>query len=169
MYEDTSSRPGNLALMGYLIVRLTRWEVTITLAPLSMRNLRVGTAALIRVSSVIVPSLRGTLRSALTNTLLPRSSPVVRSPTDFLTSTMTRPRLRMGTATDYCTERRLIWVVLNEVARGADILQPCTLIAGEALEARPAVKAIIVTMKNEKNLQRVLRNYTKHTTHNVFD
>jgi hypothetical protein len=43
--------------------RLTRWDVRSTLAPLSHRYLRVGMAARMRVSSVMVEPSRGTCSS----------------------------------------------------------------------------------------------------------
>ena len=54
----------------------------------------VGTAARMRVSSVILRSLsRGTLRSQRTNTVLPSRSAFLRSPTDFfLASTLSAAR-----------------------------------------------------------------------------
>ena len=48
-----------------------------TLAPASVRVLRVGSAARIRPSSVMMPSLSGTLKSERTRTRLPRRSPRV--------------------------------------------------------------------------------------------
>ena len=53
------------------------------MAPFSTRYSRVGIAARMRVSSVMTPSLRGTLRSQRTNTTLPSRSAFLRSPTDF--------------------------------------------------------------------------------------
>src|SRR5690625_2673693 len=52
-----------------------RWEITTTRAPASTSRVRVGRAARIRPSSVIVEPSSGTLRSARTSTRLPRSSP----------------------------------------------------------------------------------------------
>ena len=48
---------------------LPKWEERITLAPLLVKYLMVGIAPLIRVSSVITPFSRGTLKSARTKTL----------------------------------------------------------------------------------------------------
>ena len=48
-----------------------RWDTRITLAPCSTSNLIVGSAATIRESSLIMPSLRGTLKSQRTKTRLP--------------------------------------------------------------------------------------------------
>mmetsp|Transcript_12527 Transcript_12527/g.43499 ORF Transcript_12527/g.43499 Transcript_12527/m.43499 type:complete len:370 (+) Transcript_12527:970-2079(+) len=62
-----------------------RWDDSITLAPFLVRYSMVGTAARMRVSSVMFRSAsRGTLRSARSNTTLPLSSASERSPTDFL-------------------------------------------------------------------------------------
>ncbi len=52
-----------------------RWEITATRAPASTSRVRVGSAARMRPSSVIVVPSSGTLRSARTSTRLPRSSP----------------------------------------------------------------------------------------------
>jgi len=61
-----------------------------TLAPFSIKNLMVGMAALILVSSVIFwLSSRGTLRSALTNTFFPFKSTEFRSPTPFFAIVIT--------------------------------------------------------------------------------
>jgi len=69
------------------------------LAPFSTRYSRVGMAARMRVSSVISPSLRGTLRSQRTNTVLPSRSAFLRSPTDFfLASTLKAARGALVTA-----------------------------------------------------------------------
>merc|ERR1712032_737582 len=59
-----------------------------TLAPFSIKYLTVGTEARMRVSSVIVLPLSGTLRSQRTSTFLPLRSASVRSPTDFLAISM---------------------------------------------------------------------------------
>src|SRR5699024_10001996 len=50
-------------------------EITATRAPASTSRVRVGSAARMRPSSVIVVLSSGTLRSARTSTRLPRSSP----------------------------------------------------------------------------------------------
>ena len=52
-----------------------RWEITATRAPASTSRVRVGSAARMRPSSVIVVPSSGTFRSARTSTRLPRSSP----------------------------------------------------------------------------------------------
>lgn len=55
-----------------------------TLAPLDIKYLIVGTAARMRVSSVILKeSSKGTLRSALINTFFPFKSPSFKLPTLF--------------------------------------------------------------------------------------
>ena len=53
-----------------------KWDIRITLALRSRRYLMVGTAARMRLSSVIAPVLAssGTLKSTLTSTLLPATS-----------------------------------------------------------------------------------------------
>ena len=64
----------------------TKWLERMTFAPFWIKCLIVGTAALILVSSVISwLSLRGTFKSALTNTFFPFKSAEVKSPTLFLT------------------------------------------------------------------------------------
>lgn len=65
-----------------------------TFAPLSLRYLRVGIAARIRVSSVIFRlSSSGTFKSARTKTTLPLSSSSPRSPTDFFAASTTKRAL----------------------------------------------------------------------------
>src|SRR5665811_1579639 len=51
-----------------------RWLARMTMAPWARRALIVGRAATIRLSSVILPSARGTLKSTRTNTRLPAAS-----------------------------------------------------------------------------------------------
>ncbi len=71
----------------------TRWLERMTLAPFLMRYLMVGTAARMRVSSVMTSlSSNGTLRSARTNTRLPLSSASPRSPTLFFLAIQTKAR-----------------------------------------------------------------------------
>ena len=60
---------------------LPRWEQRITFPPSLINLLIVGIAATKRVSSVILPSCNGTLKSQRTNTLLPFT---LISSTDFL-------------------------------------------------------------------------------------
>ena len=61
------------------------WLHRITLPPLPVKSLIVGSAALMRVSSVILPlSSSGTLKSALTNTFFPETSASVKLATVFL-------------------------------------------------------------------------------------
>lgn len=60
-----------MACMACVRVPRTRWEESMTLAPLAVRYSRVGMAARMRVSSVISSALSsGTLRSARTKTTL---------------------------------------------------------------------------------------------------
>lgn len=64
---------------------ITKWLERITLAPFWIKCLMVGMAARTLVSSVMFwLSSRGTLRSALTNTLFPFKAGPVKSPTLFL-------------------------------------------------------------------------------------
>merc|ERR1719261_2135305 len=69
-----------------------RCEQAATLAPASSRYFRVGTDARMRVSSVMVLPSSGTLRSQRTRTFLPLRSAAERSPTDFLTISMSLER-----------------------------------------------------------------------------
>ena len=71
-----SEKPSVKMLCG-----LPMCEQRITFAPASTKYLIVGSAPLIRVSSVILPSFIGTLKSTLTRHLLPFTST---SFTDFL-------------------------------------------------------------------------------------
>ena len=50
------------------------WLQRITFAPLLINSLMVGKAARIRVSSVMLPLSKGTLKSTLTNTRFPARS-----------------------------------------------------------------------------------------------
>ena len=60
-----------------------KWLVKITLAPLEVKSWIVGRAARIRVSSVIEPLSRGTLKSTRTNTRFPDKSDADKSATVF--------------------------------------------------------------------------------------
>jgi hypothetical protein len=103
---------------------LTRCDVRRTLAPLSIRYFNVGTAARMRVSSVILRSAsRGTFRSARTSTLLPSKSALLKSPTDFFFASVTR-RVRLDRDREF-TVADSDW---ETVKRGALVLleaKPC--------------------------------------------
>jgi hypothetical protein len=86
-------------------MRLTRWLQRMTLAPLLMRCLMVGTEAWTRVSSVMFwLSSRGTLRLARRSTRFPSRSAAVRSPTLFfaIVATARVPRDDDATWTARC-------------------------------------------------------------------
>ena len=59
---------------GNLWSTLPKWLIRITLAPLPINSLIVGRAATILLSSLIVPSLSGTLKSQRTRTFFPATS-----------------------------------------------------------------------------------------------
>ncbi|BAS74790.1 Os01g0800250, partial [Oryza sativa Japonica Group] len=98
-------------LSGWRVLRLTKWLQRMTLAPLPMRCLMVGMAAMTRVSSVMFwLASRGTLRSARKSTRFPSRSAAARSPTLFFAIVATARARRLPADAEAARRRDETWI-----------------------------------------------------------